>query len=68
MKDNCIIILNKNRNLWLLLSLSAKIASMSISELLPNRPAAAMIPDDNNARSIILSCNQYICCTNILYE
>ena len=53
MKDNCIIILNKNRNLWLLLSLSAKIASMSISELLPNRPAAAMIPDDNNAREII---------------
>ena len=30
-----------------------KIASMSISELLPNRPAAAMIPDDNNAREII---------------
>jgi hypothetical protein len=26
---------------------------MSISELLPNRPAAAMIPDDNNAREII---------------
>ena len=37
----------------LLQSLSAKIASMSISELLPNRPAAAMIPDDNNAREII---------------
>ena len=30
-----------------------KIASMSISELLPNRSAAAMIPDDNNAREII---------------
>ena len=29
-----------------------KIASMSISELLPNRPAATMIPDDN-AREII---------------
>jgi hypothetical protein len=26
---------------------------MSISELLPNRPAAVMIPDDNNARDII---------------
>jgi hypothetical protein len=37
----------------LLQSLSAKIASMSISELHPNRPAAAMIPDDNNAREII---------------
>ena len=37
----------------LLQSLSAKIASMSISELLPNRPASAMIPDDNNAREII---------------
>ena len=37
----------------LLQSLSVKIASMSISELLPNRPAAAMIPDDNNAREII---------------
>ena len=47
------MILNKTRNLWLLLSLSAKIDSMSISELLPNRPAAAMIPDDNNAREII---------------
>ena len=34
-------------------SLSAKIASMSISELLPSRPASAMIPDDNNAREII---------------
>jgi hypothetical protein len=37
----------------LLQSLSAKIASMSISELLPNRPASAMIPDDNNGREII---------------
>jgi hypothetical protein len=37
----------------LLQSLSAKIASRSISELLPNRLAAAMIPDDNNAREII---------------
>ena len=37
----------------LLQSLSAKIDSMSISELLPYRPAAAMIPDDNNAREII---------------
>ena len=37
----------------LLQSLSVKIASMSISELLPNRPAAAMIPDDNNATEII---------------
>ena len=26
---------------------------MSTSELLPNRPVAAMIPDDNNAREII---------------
>jgi hypothetical protein len=30
-----------------------KIAWMSISELLPNRSAAAMIPDDNNPREII---------------
>ena len=37
----------------LLQSLSAKIVPMSISELLPNRPAAAMISDDNNAREII---------------
>jgi hypothetical protein len=38
----------------LLQSLSAKITSMSISELLPNQPAVAMIPDDNNAREIII--------------
>jgi hypothetical protein len=37
----------------LLQFLSAKIAGMSISELLPNRSAAAMIPDDNNAKEII---------------
>ena len=37
----------------LLQSLSAKIASMSISEMLTNRPAAAMISDDNNARETI---------------
>ena len=37
----------------LLQSLSAKIASMSIFELLLNWVAAAIIPDDNNAREII---------------